>query len=207
MKPKVLRQDEANSYLERVGMKVDDWNRIIWASSSTNQRNNRLSFRAPGDARQLLNISQYAADWLPRSDWKLVQLDNSNYFNPVQSEFIASLLFETDMPVNMNRAEYSSFLFEFGDDTALNNSTELLIANLVFLFLLFGCFVSIVASKGTVGQILGLSDGVIYLYSNDNNVSGADRLMEQFGQCINSPAGNYYFPEWVSAIGSGGDEG
>lgn len=178
---KCLTVQQANAYLGCVGMQVDNWNRITDTSSDEWNKRKWTNYQAPKGALELYNFSQYIAGWLPRGDWKIFQIDNSNSLNEAESALFGRLLFGSENILDINRPEYSTFLFNFGNDERVNQNTELLIANLIYVFLLFDCHGFVVSSGShPSGQLLGVQDGFAYFYSKEVEISGAKSLLKNF---------------------------
>jgi len=187
---KRLTTAEADAYLNRIGMQVGGWNRVATTGAEGDKRE-WLNQRAPENARELHNFSHHLAGWLPQGEWKIFQIDNSTVLDAAQSTLFGRLLFGSERALDLGRMENSSFLFEFGSDPAANNATELLIANLIHVFLLFECHGYVVSSRSQAGQLLGILDGFGYFYSKDADVAGARTLLENFERNPLQP------PQWI----------
>jgi hypothetical protein len=120
-----------------------------------------------------LSASQHVAGWLPPGRWKLIQLDNSNVWSPVEASFIGTLL-----GLSANAAP-NSVLFEFGADNRANAFSELQIANVIFAVLLFEGHAYLASEGSNQSQLVGIQDGFVYLYSDtptESAVSWSDKI-------------------------------
>lgn len=192
---KCLTKYEANIILRSVGMQIGDWNEVMEIPNRSHKKPTWLNYRAP--KAELLNFSHHIARWLPDGKWKIFQIDNSTgWMDPIQASLFGGLLFgannhETlDANVRLNR----TFLFEFDGTVHAKEYAELLIANLIYLFLLFESHGYVVSSGSSSGEILGIQDGFAYFSSHDAKVSGADKLLESFER---NPTTR---PRWISEI-------
>jgi hypothetical protein len=176
-KMKLLTIEEANRYLTTIGMEIGNWNQIV-DTSVQNEEICWLNYEAPTRARELLRFSRSVAGWLPKGDWKIVQIDNSSYFDPDRTSLFTGLLFGPEVAPDLS--EHRTFLFQFSNSEATNNNTELVIANLVFVLLLLEEHGYVVSSGSTQGQVLGIQDGVVYFCSRDKSISGAEILLRTF---------------------------
>jgi hypothetical protein len=187
-----LTRQDADAYLLRIGMKVGDWNQIKDIDSSQNETWQWINHQAPRDARQLYNFAQHLVGWLPKGEWKLLQIDNSTILDPVQLMLIAALLAGPGRTIDLG--ESRSFLFEFLSDEESNASRESLICNLIFALLLFEGHCQLVSSASKPGQCLSLQDGFAYFYSKEIEESGAREILQGFQK---NPDGS---PQWVLKI-------
>jgi hypothetical protein len=186
-----LSTDEADIYLRGVGMKVGDWSQATDIDSARSQRRKWVHQRGPEDARRLYTFAQHVAGWIPRGEWKLLQIDNSTSLDPVQIALVAGLLFGPGSRADL--LSKRSFLFEFSGEAESDSDVELTIGNLVFAFLLFEGHVQIISSSGGGERYISLQDGYAYLMSLDEE-SAARSL---FGGFERGPGG---YPEWVGDI-------
>lgn len=192
---KCLTTQEANDYLNEVGLRVDDWNRIIDVEQHNHhdRRLHCINYRAPKEA--LLSFCHHAAGWLPKGNWKIFQIDNSTgWLDPVQLSLFSGLLFGGEKIRDLNSLESRTFLFEFGKGREDDENTELLLANLMYVFLLFESHGYLVSSGSSTGQRLGIQDGFVYFLSRDPNLSSAEGLLEKFERNPLSA------PQWVFDI-------
>lgn len=112
----------------------------------------------------------------------------------MQAALFGRSLFGSENAPDLNRVEKSTFLFEFGNDKTANNNTELLISNLIYVFLLFECHGYVVSAGSRSGQLLGIQDGFAYFHSKDADVSGAQALLKDFER---NPLTS---PQWILDI-------
>lgn len=190
---KCLTAQQANEYLNSIGMKIGDWNRITDIAGRQHGKPNWINYRAPKDGLGLLNFSHHVAGWLSKGDWKIFQIDHSTgWMDPVQASLFGGLLFGSgDMP---DLVENRTFLFEFGENKTTDENTELLISNLIFVFLLFESHGYVVSSNSNAGQLLGIQDGFVYFFSKEKNISGAEVLLKNFERNPLAP------PQWIIEI-------
>jgi hypothetical protein len=171
---RVLNAQEAGSYLNTVGMKIDDWNRLCEASGREFSQKHRVRYQAPKGARELYNFAQDVASWLPSASWKLLQIDNSTWTSDDEEFLVKRLLFpsteRTDLP--------PTILFEVASRGA---DEELLLANLIYLFLLFEYYADVVSSDSRNGKHIWICDGFVYFCSfDDNDLVEARALLTRF---------------------------
>jgi hypothetical protein len=191
MKIRQLSKIEADSLLNSIGMKIGNWNQI------TERNDNKLESiieSAPANGLQLYCFAAYIAGWLPKGQWKLFQLDNSQGFSAYDAFFFGRLLFGSAQIPNLNLSGNSTFLFEFGQGHDVDNDTELLITNLIYVFLLFQGNGQIISSGSLNKQYLSLRDSVVYFVSKDKAKTGAVDLLKNYQNDQSS------FPQWIMDI-------
>lgn len=114
--------------------------------------------------------------------------------DPVQASLFAGLLFGGENIESLDRIENMTFLFEFNGDKEENANKELLISNLIYVFLLFESHGYVVSSNSKEGQLLGIQDGFVYFSSLDRNIFGAKALLANF-------EGNpLMLPQWLMDV-------
>src|SRR5580765_269608 len=183
---KILSLVEANRYLEAIGMKIGSWGEI----SPVLGRQSWTKYQAPKEG--LLSFSQHIAGWLGNGKWKIFQVDNSTgWMDPVQASFFGGLLFGGEQVPNVNALKERTFLFEFAGRPEENDRLELLISNLIYVFLLFSSH-GYVASDG--GRVVGLQDEFVYLHSDKEGLSSAKTMLK------NLAAHPIASPQWVIDI-------
>lgn len=190
---KCLTIQEANTYLNSIGMEIGDWYRITDIPGRQFGKPKWINYQAPKEG--LLNFSHHVAGWLPKGDWKIFQIDHSTgWMDPVQASLFGGLLFGADDIPDLNQIENSTFLFEFGKNKTADENTELLISNLIYVFLLFESHGYVVSSNSSAGQRLGIQDGFVYFSSREKNISGAEGLIKNFER------DSLELPKWVMEI-------
>lgn len=149
-------------------------------------------FLAP--ERNLLVFSQHVAGWLSRGAWKLLQIDSSTgWMDPVQTGLFGGLLFGGEHSSALDQRPERAFLFEFDQAKRRNDDIELLIANLIFVLLLFGLHGYVVSSDDESGRILGIQDGFAYFGTREEECD-ISALASMFEAETVSP------PQWVADI-------
>jgi hypothetical protein len=195
---KSITPEQANVYLSSIGAQIGDWNQITDAPNHYGGKSSWEKFHPPKDS--LLNFSYHSAQWLPKGAWKILQIDNSTgWIDPVQASLFCGLLFGENHTHDINQIGSRTFLFEFGSNERINQSTDLLIANLIYVLLLFELHGYVVSSKSH-GKILGLQDGFVYFSSRESGVSGAEILIKDFER---NPT---LYPRWIADIIAAGQE-
>lgn len=188
-----LTKQQANAYLHSIGMEIGEWNQITDLRERQVKQSSWINYRPPKDA--LFNFSYHAAGWLPRGGWKIFQIDNSTgWMEPTQESLFGSLLFGANNIADFNQRDNKTFLFEFGKNKTADENTELLISNLIYVFLLFESRGFVVSSHGDAGQRLGVQDGVVYFSAMDPDLRAASTLIERFER---APLA---LPAWVMEI-------
>lgn len=187
---RILSQSAANDLLSRLGMELDAWHKIVNRHAPVAEQGHFAIHQAPRDALALHSFSQHLADWLPQSAWYLFQIDDNTVFTAPDEQFlIAHLLSVDSAELNQNGAR--SFLFEFGADTEQNRKTRLIMASLIFYFLLFEQHANMVSGMSTQGEILALQDGFAYFIAPSGYLQTANKLIAEF------TANPLQMPEWV----------
>jgi len=187
---KCIPSSQADLWLRKIGMKLDDWNRIVYISNDF--KASLTQYQAPRDALQLFCFSRHAVEWLPRGDWWLLQLDNSTPFDPDTASLFSPLLASSSGDLDL--VENRTFVFEFDAGEERDGRLGLQISNLVFALLLLRCHAYLVSSKSTEGQMLSLQDGFVYLATREQNELKARVLIASYER---NPTGS---PKWVNEI-------
>lgn len=191
-----LTADEANQRLRQVAMEIGAWKQITDIPGRQLGKRDWKNYQAPKNA--LLNFSHHVFAWLPAGHWKIVQVDNSTgWIDPVQNSLLGGLLYGSDETPDLNRIGDRCFLFEFGGNKNANENTDLLIANLIFLFLFFELHAYVVSSGSNAGELLGIQDGFVYFSSREKSLSEADVLINNFAQNPTEA------PQWIKRILAG----
>lgn len=186
---KCLSASDTNMYLNGIEMEIGSWDLIKLINE--NQDLKKFNYPAPENARELFNFASHIADWLPKGDWKLFQTGYSSHMDAYEAYLFSKLLFGKDEIANFG--EKGTFLFEFGVNKDLDISTELLISNLIYLFLLFKSHGQIVTS-GCSSKILSIQDGFIYFISDDRGLLEANAILEKY------ESNPLLSPDWVDEI-------
>lgn len=200
---KRLSIGEANVLLRTLDLKIGDWSQITTASEIADKKNrlDYVMYEAPKDSKAMSAFSEYAASWLPAGSWKLVQIDNSTSFNTVEAALISRLLFCLEDLPSQNALDKASILFEFGTSASINALTELLISNLIHLFLLFRCHAEITSSGCDPEQFLSIQDGFVYFLPGKNiNNKSTENLLQDFERNPDQS------PQWIVDIIEAGQE-
>lgn len=190
VKIQCLSIQEANQYLFSIGMGIGEWNQIV--TTNDGKKSNWINYHAPENSHELENFAFHVAGWLPEGKWKMLQIDNSSYFDVAQLCMLNRVFFGSEEPKNY--IENRSFLIEFGKNNDSNCNAELLLANLIYLFLQYECHGQIVSSSCNSEQILSIQDGFVYFIGDESGLSSAKSLLKVFE---NSPLSS---PDWVNKI-------
>lgn len=188
---KSLSISDSNQLLAAIGMRIGDWNQIAPTDRTPADLMQRTSFTAPRASSELFCLAFHAAGWLPSGRWKLLQIDNSNYFNVVDRSLLSQLLFGTQWLCNLNTPECSSFLFEYADRGDINQKTDLQIAHLIYSLLLVEGHAYLVSAGSKDKELLAIHDGTLCFSSLRTDVSGATDALTRFKE---NPRG---YPRWV----------
>ncbi len=172
---RVLEANEANKYLNTVGMKIGGWNGLCDASGREYDRSHYVKYQAPKGAQELYNFAQHVASWLPNGNWKVFQIDNSTSLrHEDEALLIRRFLFCSNEEVPI----HGTLLFEIESG---GQSEQLLFSNLIYLFLLFEEYGDAVSSSSRSGQYLSLHDGFVYFKSQDDrDLAEASALLQRF---------------------------
>jgi hypothetical protein len=187
---KCVPSSQANFWLRAIGMRLDDWNRIVSVASDC--KPNSVGYQPPRDALKLFCFSRHALEWVPKGNSWLLQLDNSTTFDPSSASLFSTLL--TDGRGKVDLVENRTFLFEFGAGNDRAGRVELQVSNLVFALLLLECHAYLVSSNSTEGQMLSVQDGFAYLETREQNELKARLLIANYER---NPIG---YPNWVNEI-------
>ncbi len=199
---RALSFEEANDYLKQVNMETGYWNRVNGIPSTQNNPISWINYRAPRDALALYLFAHQVANWLPKGSWKIFQIDDSSCFQFDDAYLFGRLLFGSHEIIDFNNSKtLRTFLFEFSNDQKENAATELLLVNLIYVFLLFENHGYVVSSNSHAGQCLGIQDGFIYFQSRVENISDAEILLKNFEH------GSYVYPDWMLKMLSDYQEG
>lgn len=115
--------------------------------------------------------------------------------DPVQLSLFGGLLFGADKITEYNQTENRTFLFEFGKNKNSDSNDELLLSNLIYIFLLFESHGYIVSSGSSAGQKLGIQDGYVYFFSREQkDIAQAKTLIGSFENNPSKP------PNWIMEI-------
>lgn len=186
---KILSKNESDRYLHTIGMKIGEWNKITYLNK--NNHSNFFKLQAPKIARDLLQFSHHIAGWLPKGNWKFLQIDNSGGLQIDELVVFCKLISSECKTLNL--AQQNSFLFEFGFDSFLDQETELLISYIIYFFLHFESHCHLVSSSSDSGEILRIQDGFVYFCSDEKRLLKAHEIIENFQQ-------NKTLPDWVAKI-------
>ncbi|MGG1948393.1 hypothetical protein AB1286_26900 [Trinickia sp. NRRL B-1857] len=186
-----LSIEGAQDYLRKIGMKIGAWNEICYIETLQSEEPAWIRCRAPKDARELYVFSQYVAGWLPGGSWKIFQVDNSTSLSVDESYLFCRLVgienyieFSEGMPCR-------TFLLESADGFDLDLSFNLMMANIIYIFLLFEGHGHLVSSGSRSGEKIGVQDGFVYFSSGREGLSRAKQSMADF------ESNPLMLPEWV----------
>jgi hypothetical protein len=180
---------DASVYLNNMGMVIGDWGQIRFLIDKNIKK---INYAAPDNAQELFNFSSHISAWLPRSDWKLFQMDNSSHMNAYEAYLFGKLAFGNDEIINFGKT--CPIFFEFGLGKESDECTEMLISNLIYLFLLFKSHGQIISSFCNSRRILSIQDGFVYFISDDSGLLEANSILEKYeGNPLLSP-------DWIGEI-------
>jgi hypothetical protein len=183
-----LNTEEADNYLHEVGMKIGEWGQLC--DESGRRDVHWVNYRAPTTSRQQYNFARQVAEWLPKGNWKVFQIDYSTALRYNEDFFINRLLFGAGYTSALKTG--GTLLFEFVDakdnsdlwiDGELDEKSdeELLLTDLMFLFLMFECHGQIVSSSCRNGMRLSIQDGFVYFISFDSDdITKANVLLREY---------------------------
>lgn len=184
---KILTLQEANQRLSPLGLTIGGWNEVKSVSGKLRSTSYHPS------RENLLNFAHVIAGWLPKGDWKMLQIDNSTgWVNPVEQSLVGTLLFGLHGLSDLNSIENRAFLFEFGGGEFADDNIELQISHLMFVFLLLEMHGYWVSSSSK--RVLGLQDGFAYFFDIEDDISKAKAFLDDFK---NDPA---LAPSWLTRI-------
>lgn len=174
-----LSKRDADSYLATIGMQVDSWNRLGYVDVTQGAGPYWKNYQAPKDARSLFIFSLHVAGWLPKGDWMIFQIDNSSSFGIVEASAISRFLPGLVSPFSTT-IQNNTCLFEFSGQGLVDGDTNLLIANVIYLFLLFEGHGYLVSANSKSLECLSIQDGFVYFSSGEESVAGAEALIRGF---------------------------
>lgn len=170
---RALNESERNTLLDSLKMSVGEWGQITDCLSNAGN-NAWVSYKRPVESFELLVFSSYVYGWIPEGDWKILQIDNSNYMDISQWHIISCLL---GLPIDeVSRSK----TFVITTECAPSELGKLSAFYIVYWFLLFGGHCYLTSSRSDKGQILGVQDGYAYLYERGKSRMEADMLMSGF---------------------------
>ncbi len=181
---------DANAKLTSIGMVIGDWGQIKTLIESKEIK--KLNYPAPENALELFNFASHVSAWLPKGEWKMFQIDNSGHMNAYEVYLFNKLVFGRDEVTYAGEIE--PILFEFGFSKELDECTEMLISNLICMFLLFKSHGQMVSSNCNPRKILSIQDGFIYFISDDIGLLEANAILEKY------ESNPLLSPDWVDEI-------
>ncbi|MCL2658723.1 MAG: hypothetical protein FWD62_15190 [Betaproteobacteria bacterium] len=180
---KFLDKKETGFILNKIGMKIDEWNRVIPLVCI--KENSRIVYQAPRDALLMYCFSQHIAGWLPKDGWKLLHIDDVNIFAKDEEEFFSRLV-GGGKSIVLN--DCKTLIFEQQDNWIKSNLT---ISYLVYALILFEGHGCIVSSAGSQGEMVCVQDGYLYFVSDKKRIFDAQSLINSFEK---EPRKS---PEWI----------
>jgi hypothetical protein len=184
-----VAKDETNKHLAAVDMTLNSWNRVTDISPSPNERFVLKKYMPP-KAIELFTFSQHILGWVPKGQWKLLQLDDSSYFNPAQR-----YLFQRMLSDQQENPRGKSFLFEYDTNAVDNDNADLLLSYLVNFVLLFEGHGYLVSSNSRDGERLALQDGFVYFEARKEDA--IDRARDILKVYESNPS---LSPQWIVDI-------
>ena len=173
---KVLTPELAAQYFQRQGVKLGVWNGL----EALQPRANFVAstFCTGKSVYELINFSKHVAGWLAKGSWKILQIDNSSFFYPEQSAVLCALLIGPTQQVDL--VKQRTFLFEFDADLRAVFQTEVVLAHLINLMLIYEAHCYLISAGGGPGEMLAVQDGFVYFYGDDGRVAQAQKLLNDF---------------------------
>lgn len=163
---RAITVQNAGKFLDVVGLRIGSWCQVEAAVKSKDSSPSCWEkYRAPENAQELYSFAQHIAGWLPKGQWKMLQIDNSNAMDFAQTEFLRRSQADSQRAVNPQTDK--TFLFEFDGSEKANQSQELLISDLIFMFLLWEGHGQFVSSTNLAAEYLSIQDGFVYFCSNE----------------------------------------
>jgi hypothetical protein len=188
-----LELHEASSRLAGINMGIDSWNRLTYIEPIDEVKPFWVNYLAPRDARQLINFAYHVAGWLPKGKWKLFQVDNSTAFGVAESALLSYLL-PNLVSTSSSEIQHNTYLVEFGASRLQDNHSELVLANVIYLFLLFEGHGFLVSASSNNQECLSIQDGVVYFSYTDKKISRANELIRDFEHAP------LKLPRWLTEI-------
>lgn len=186
---KILTPEIAAGYFQRQGVKLGAWNGLEALQPRTNFV---VSTLCTGKSiYEVINFSKHVAGWLAKGSWKILQIDNSSFFSPDQSAVLCALLRGPNEQVDL--VKQRTFLFEFDDNLRKDFQTDVVLAHLMNLMLIYEAHCYLISAGGSSGEMLALQDGFVYFYGDDDRVAQAQKLLNDFEANPNSTA------SWIAA--------
>ena len=187
---KILTPELADPYFQRRGVKLGVWNGLEFLHPGVGWI--RSSFCTGKSVYELINLSQHVAGWLSKGSWKILQIDNSSYFFADQSLLLSSLLLGPSQCANLT--EHRTFLFEFGDNQDENFQTEVVLAHLINLMLVYEAHCYLLSSEGSAGEMLAMQDGFVYFYGSSVRLAQAEKFLNEI------EAGGSKAAQWIDVL-------
>ena len=120
------------------------------------------------------NFALWALSSLPSGEWKILQFDNSTALGEVEHALIGKFLASPDVGAPDIHRE-KTFLFDCQEPIV----GDILIANLIFLVLMFEGHAYVTSSESRNGERLAIQDGFVDFLSR-GNFDGWQRSIENF---------------------------
>lgn len=181
---RILDFKEAGLLMASVKKYVDTWGRV---ANSDAPELAWVNFKSPQGARELLVFCQTIVSWLPKGQWRILQINNFNNFQAPAEFQLARTLLGPD--VRLGGVVGKTVLIENAEQPI--DASDLLVADLIYLFLLHEGHADLVSSDSIHGEYIGIQDGFVYFYST------APRLLEAENAMRNFFANPYTPPDWV----------
>jgi hypothetical protein len=175
---KSLKPEDAQVYLDRIGMEIGVWNQISDIGGQHINELKWLKYRAPEKARELYIFSQHIAEWLPSGIWKLLQIDNSTTLDICESNLFCKLVGIDDFIKFSEEIHCRTFLMETSRNTTLHAYENASLTNLIYTLLLFECHAYIISSESRNGERIGIQDGFAYYISRQNDFFDIENSMK-----------------------------
>lgn len=186
LKMRAIDAESANTLLEQVSMSLDSWNRVV---HKHDLNSDTVRHRPSRNADYLWCFAYWAAGWIPKGTWTLVQLDSSTSLSREDAAFCNSVAGNGALDAGFGTE--SSFVLEV-DAIGESPNESVRIAHLIFAFLLLEAHVSFVSSQSARGQVLVIGDGDVLFVGSSEAIADARKIIEESGRSPN------LYPDWLS---------
>ena len=185
---RIISQIEANALLASMNTMLDKWGRV---ASGDIPGITWVNFKSPENARELLVFCQTIVSWLSEGEWIVFRINDFNGFQAPEEFQLARMLLGPGASLGMEVE--NNILIEKNKNNSIEE-VKLIVSDIIYLFLLHEGYIDIVSSGAVDGEHVGVKDGFIYFYSNDQRIREAESLMRKM---MENPK---ITPDWVLEI-------